>query len=192
MIKKIFLAIGIIISIYLIIPSPILPPPDLPESPKSDEPGDTWQITNVSAYYTDKSRQTVINFYTQYFSKSPFLNIPLPTYRLNHPPEYAKQVFIDTKQSYYLEEIVHPLKESLFVNGFEWENDVFTPPQSRAQNALKFQDRIWKSKISLRWFYSPLLLNLIIFWASWVILWLIGKFFYQEAINLLNILRKRR
>ncbi len=187
----IWLGIGLIISFYLLLPAPLLPPPDLPESAKSNEPGDTWQLPNVSAYYTDKLRPEALDFYAQYFSRSSFLNIPLPTYRLNHPPEYAKQVFIDTKQSYYLEEIIHPFRESLFVNGFEWENDVFTPPESRPKNILKFNDRVWKSKVSLKWIYSSELSRLIIFWSSWILFWFICKFFNKEIISLIRIFCKK-
>jgi len=125
------------------------------------------QIPNVSAYFTDKSRQEVLKFYTEYFLKSSFLGIPFLTFRLNHPPEYAKQIIRDTTQSYYFEEIVHPLRESLFINGFEWENDVFTPPSARGQNAILVDGKVWKAKITLRWQKANVFKRLVIFWFGW-------------------------
>ncbi len=173
MLKKIWLFLGLLVSVYLLIPGPKFPPPDLPESLKSDEPGDTVQLINVSAYFTDSEREKVIAFYQDYFSRSSFLDIPLPVIRLNHPPEYAKQVIKDTMQTYYFEELVHPFRESLYVNGFEWERDVFTAPEKREKNRIFIADRIWKAKVTLRWFPSNLILRVLVFWAGWLLLGII-------------------
>lgn len=148
MIKKSSILIVFLFFAYLLLP----PPTDLPSLPgsvKSTEPGDTLEIPGVSAYYTNLSRQEVLAFYQKNFSRSRFLGIPLLIYRLNHPPEYAKQIFQSTKQSSFLEEIVHPLRESLFVNGFEWEVDPFTKPESRAKNKMIINQQEFKSKITL-------------------------------------------
>ncbi|RJR24534.1 hypothetical protein C4578_02845 [Candidatus Microgenomates bacterium] len=160
---------------YLLLPAP-KDFPALPNSVKSTEPGDTVQITNVSAYYTDMPREEVVKFYYEYFSKSPFLNIPLPTYKLNHPPERIREVLRETQQSTFVEEIVHPLRESVFVNGFEWDNDPFTPPERRAKNILVVNGKTYQFKItlfyqeSLPWqrlfvFYSILVLSYLVFLA---------------------------
>ncbi len=170
MVKRFYLLAGILLSLYLLLPGPKLPPLGLPEGLKSVEPGDTVQLTRVSAYYTQKSREEVVSFYSDYFSHSSFLSLPLFTYRLNHPPEYAREVWIDTKQSYYLEEIVRPFAGSLFVNGFEWEKDVFTPEAARVQNIMLVGGETWASKVSLRWFPSHFLTRLIIFWGTWLVL----------------------
>lgn len=134
--------------IYLLLPPPAILPP-LPESLKSIEPGDTVQIPGISAYYTNLSRQEVISFYQENFSRSTFLKIPLPTYRLNHPPEFARTLIRSTQQSSYIEEIVHPLRESLYVNGFEWENDPFTKPEKRIKNKMIIDKKEYKAKITL-------------------------------------------
>jgi len=190
MVKKGYFLVGILLSLYLFLPGPKLPPADLPEALKSDEPGDTYQLTQVSAYYTRKSREEVVSFYTDYFSHSSFLNLPLFTYRLNHPPEYAREVWIDTKRSYYLEEIIHPFSGSLFVNGFEWEKDVFTPPGARAQNVMIVGGETWPSKVSLRWFPSHFLPRLVIFWATWVALGSLFIFWKRELVGTLPLLLK--
>lgn len=145
MIKKILIALFCIFNIfaivYLISPTPTLP--DLVNSVKSDEPGDTVQLKNVSAYYTNMTRTEVMNFYKAYYS-GPFRII------LNHPPEKSKEIIKDTIQSYYFEEFVLPFKESIFINGFEWENDVFTKPENRLKNKLIFKDKEYKAKITIK------------------------------------------
>jgi hypothetical protein len=145
MLKKILLIIFVVLNAvfltYLLIPTPILKP--LPNSVKSTEPGDTVQLKNVSAYYTNLSRTEIMNFY-----KSSYTN-PI-VIRLNYPPELSKTIFRDTIQSYYLEEFSIPFKESLYVNGYEWENDVFTKPEKRIKNKLFFEGVEYRSKITLK------------------------------------------
>jgi hypothetical protein len=161
MIKKILISIFVIFNIfavlYLISPTPNLP--DLPNSIKSDLPGDTIQISNVSAYYTNMTRTEVMNFYKAYYS-GPF------RINLNHPPEKAKEIIVNTIQSYYFEEFVLPFKESLYINGFEWENDVFTKPENRSKNKLIYQDKEYKAKITIRRFPTTIPKRLIAFFAT--------------------------
>jgi len=142
---------------YLLLPTPTLK--DLPSSVKSEEPGDTVQMKNVSAYYTNLSRTEVINFYRSIYS-SPIL------IRLNYPPEHAKIIFRDTMQSYYLEEFSIPFKESLYINGFEWEEDVFTKPEKRAANRLIYQGIEYKSKVTLKVIPTPVSSRLFVFFAT--------------------------
>jgi len=114
---KITIAVVYLLGIaYLVLPEPVIP--NLPGALKSIEPGDTTQMPGVWAYYTNLSRREAVDFYKEAFSKSSFLKIPLPTYILNHPPEYARETIRATQQSNFYEEIVHPLRESLFVNGW--------------------------------------------------------------------------
>jgi hypothetical protein len=161
--KILFIILFIAGTFYLSLPSP-KSFPALPNSVKSTEPGDTIQIKNVSAYYTDMTREEVVRFYFDYFSKSPFLNIPLPTYKLNHPPERIREVLRETQQSTFVEEIVHPLKESVFVNGFEWNNDPFTAPEDREQNVLIANGRTYQFKITLYYQESQIWQRLLVFY----------------------------
>ena len=191
--RKVWLSLGLLFSLYLVLPGPRLPPPDLPESLKSTEPGDTYQIPNVSAYYTRKKRDEVISFYKDYFSRSSFLGLPILTYRFVQPPEYAKTVWIDTKKSFYLEEFVHPFRESLFVNGLEWRGDIFSPPEKRKPSRFQVGGEIWPTKVSLRWFYSSWWSRLLIFWLAWSLFYLLLglwqkelKSFYQLVVGTLR------
>ena len=182
MIKKIILFLVLLLGTsYLALPTPNKFPP-LPGSVKSVEPGDTVQISGVSAYYTNMSRKEVVEFYSEYFSRSPFLNLPLITYRLNHPPERIREVLRNTQQSTFVEEIVHPFRESVFVNGFEWNNDPFTPPESRPQNILNVNGKTYQFKITLFYQESKLWQRLIIFYLTVAASYLLFKF-YLEILN---------
>ena len=148
------LAINILSLWYLLTPIPTIP--DLPNSTRSYLPGDTVQIKNVSGYFTNLSRSDVMTFYRSIY------NSPLRIV-INHPPERAKVIFSDTTRSYYLEEIVLPLKGSLYINGFEWENDVFTKPEKREKNKLIYEDVLYKSKVTIRTFPVSVAVRLISF-----------------------------
>lgn len=159
MAKKILLALLLIFNLfallYLISPAPSIPP--LPYSALSNEPGDTIQISNVTAYYTNLTRTEVINFYKANYNGA-FRII------LNHPPEKARDIIRDTIQSYYLQEFVLPFKDSLYVNGYEWENDVFTKPEKRIKNKLIFNGKEYKAKITLRHFPTSIPQRLLSFY----------------------------
>jgi len=178
MLKKIFTIFIVLFNAvflaYLLIPTPVLK--DLPSSVKSDEPGDTIQMKNVSAFYTNLSRTEVINFYRSAYT-SPIL------IRLNYPPEYAKTIFRDTIQSYYLEEFSIPFKESLFINGYEWENDVFTKPEKRIVNKMIYKGIEYKSKITLKTIPTSIpirLLNFFIVEAALIGLFYLYRFFIKN------------
>ncbi len=179
--KIIFLLLFLVGTFYLCLPAP-KDFPYLPGSVKSVEPGDTVQIANVSAYYTDMSRQEVMKFYTDYFSRSPFLNIPLPTYRLNHPPERIREVLRATQQSTFVEEAVHPLRESVFINGFEWNNDPFTSPKNRAKNILIVNGRTYQFKITLFYQESALWQRLLVYDAALAAIYLLIRV-YRDLLK---------
>jgi len=61
------------------------------------------------------------------------------------------------------EEYVLPFKESIYINGFEWENDVFTKPEKRIKNKLLFKDKEYKAKITIKTFPTSLPKRLIAF-----------------------------
>jgi hypothetical protein len=172
--KIIFILLIVVGTFYLVLPSPV-DFPLLPGSIKSTEPGDTVQIANVSAYYTDMPRNEVVDFYFNYFSKSPFRNIPLITYKVNHPPERIREVLRDTQQSTFVEEIIHPFKDSVFVNGFEWDNDPFTSPNRRIKNILIVNGKTYQFKITLYYQASNVFIRLLIFYLTIFSAYLIYK-----------------
>ncbi len=180
MITKIFATIVIIFNIifviYLISPTPTLKP--LPHSVLSTLPGDTTQLKNVTGYYTNLSRSEVMNFYQSLYS------FPL-LIRINHPPEKAKEIFRDTMQSYYIEEFIIPFKQSLFVNGYEWEKDVFTKPEKRIQFKLIYNNITYQSKINTKVYDTSIYIRLIVLFASeigiYLIFWCYSRFFKKNG-----------
>lgn len=113
LIKVIIFFIFIILCIYVYPQSP-----DFPSSPsdfvQSMEPADT-ETPFRRGYYTNLSRAEVIDYYENKFNQG--FNVYTP--RLNYPPEDAPELIRDQTKSTFLEEIVHPLRESIYINGFE-------------------------------------------------------------------------
>lgn len=148
--------------VYLIIPGPVIP--NLEPALKSVEPGDTVQIPGVWAYYTNLSREEAVNFYKKAFSRSSFLKIPLPTYILNHPPEYVRETVRATQQSNFYEEIVQPLRESLFVSGWVPKEDKVYLAQSSEKPITVFtiDGQEYNAKITLVYVRSSVLARILV------------------------------
>ena len=156
-------------------PSPSVP--SLPDSLKSTEPGDTVQVPRVSAYYSQYDRKFLTKYYQDKFSLK-ILGITFPTYRLNHPPEVAREKFRSGIETYYLEEVVIPLRETLFING--WEPDIFyeNNPGKKVSEALVIDGKRYSSKTTLRPFYSTFsarMVNFIGIVVSLIILYFLTK-----------------
>ena len=168
MIKKIFFITLVIFNLlavwYLISPIPVLP--DLTYAAKSDLPGDTIQLKNVTGFFTNQSRQEIINFYQANFNG-------LFRIHLNHPPERSKMIILDTIQSTYLEEFILPFKESVFINGFEWQNDPFTKPEKRIANKMIYYGKEYFTKITIKTFPTTIPRRLITFFATEAIIFFI-------------------
>lgn len=141
--KKILIAFVYILGIvYLLVPTP--PIPDLDTGVRSDEPGDTWQHPEQKAFYNNLDRQTVLNGLEKKFSNG------LISFRLNYPPEEVTNLVRDQLRSYYLEEIVHPLRESLYVNGWEPDKSPSITDSLRRSLANEFKGVTYTSKVTLR------------------------------------------
>jgi hypothetical protein len=113
-----FLAVFVLLVFYVSWPTPRFPDPP-PDAIQSGEEGDSEDTTVRRAYFTNFDRAQVLSYYQDQFSKSTFFFFPFFSFRLNYPPEEAQTIIRDQTRSTFLEEIVHPLRESLFVNGFE-------------------------------------------------------------------------
>lgn len=156
MLMKILMKIGYIIFsfiflFYILLPNPSFPAP-LRDSLQSQEPADT-ETPLRRAYFTDATRVEVLYYYQKSLQKDDFFNFTLPTYRLNYPPEEAQVLIRDQTRSTFLEEIVHPFRGSLFVNGFE--------PKENKDNIF-VGGKKWNQKITLRMVYSNLLARLFL------------------------------
>lgn len=120
MIKKILSIIFFTICLaflgYLLLPNPVFPVP--PQGIlKSTEPADL-ETPLRQGYFTNSTREQVMIWYKNQLDRSMFHNVPFLTLRLNYPPEDAQTIIRDQTRSTFLEELAHPFRESIYVNGF--------------------------------------------------------------------------
>jgi len=141
--KALFVVFSLVFIFYLALPAPSFPEPPS-DALQSGEPADLEDPLR-RGYFTDLSRQEVLEHYQKEFSGSPLGSLSLPTYRLNYPPEEAQTRIRDQTRSTFLEEIVHPFRESLFVNGFEPKLD---------KDVILIEDKIWRQKIIIKYVQS--------------------------------------
>lgn len=141
--RVLFIFFSASLLLYMAIPGKAFPLPPS-DALKSQEPADT-EDQYREAYFTNYSREEVINHYKMEFSWLPFV-------RLNYPPEDAQTIIRDQTRSSYLEEIVHPFRESVYVNGFK---------PTKAKDAILIEGKNWEQKITVRYVPSSLTVRLI-------------------------------
>lgn len=159
--KKIFIICSGLLLIYMLWPGPskISDFEALPNSYKSQLEGDTIQIPNVSAYFSNNYRDFVTSFYSSNYQQKTLS--PFPPMRLNYPPEFSWNVIKRHTDSTYLEELVYPLRDSLYINGFEPFNPDGTP---RFWGAAQFDTfgHKWDTKVTLRFYPTPIWVRIFV------------------------------
>lgn len=177
MLKIIFCIFSLLFLVYLLLPEPssIADFSPLPNSVKSKLAGDTTQLPNVAAYFSNNYRPFVVNFYKNAYSeKTKFF---LPPLKLNYPPEFAFTAIKDQTQSTYLEEYYYPLKGSIFVNGLEpfYEDG---KPKFMGSTPFSADGKNYYTKVTLR-YYPASLWSKLVTWAglniSLVLLWKLSR-----------------
>lgn len=177
--KKIIVAALFILGlIYLLLPSPssirdIVP---LPNSTKSDLPGDTIQNPNIAAYFSNYRRSFITKFYRDELRSKDFLGRIFPPLVLNHPPEEAYTFVRDQQESTFLEEYTYPFKESLFVNGYEPVVKNGRSIDKEADN-VSYNGNFYPSKATIRIYPIPVLERVVVYIAIWVCFILLYKLF---------------
>ncbi len=171
-VKILFTICSLIFIFYLFLPNPDFPDPP-PDALQSNEPADT-ETSLRRAYFTNYNRQEVLAHYQKQLTKSNFLGFLLPTYRLNYPPEEAQTLIRDQTRSTFLEEIVHPLRESFFVNGFEPKDP---------KDAILIEEKNWRQKITVRLVPSNTLARLAVSLAALFIIYLISNQYLSTLID---------
>lgn len=162
--KIIFRIFAVALLTYMIWPGPsrISDFKPLPNSAKSTLEGDTIQIPNVAGYFSENFRDFVVPFYIKdYKSNSHF---PFPPLRLNHPPEYSWVTIKKHTETTYLEELIYPLRSSLYVNGYE----ILRPDGTSVFYSvprLEEAGKSWPTKTTLRFYTSNLGVRIIV-WAA--------------------------
>lgn len=136
--------LSILFFVYLALPNPEFPS-QLPDSYQSGEPADV-ETPLRRGYYSDLNRAEVLSHYSREFTLS-FGPIRIPVYRLNYPPEESQTIIRDQTRSTYLEEIVHPFRESIFVSGFEPKAD---------KDVLIVNGKNYNQKVIVRYYSTTL------------------------------------
>lgn len=143
-------------TLYLLWPSPKFPDAP-PGSIQSQLPGDTESIYR-KAYYSNLSRSEVEDFYFQQFGRWGIRQIL--------PPEEAQTLVRDQTRSSYLEEIIHPVRESLYVN-------VFVP--TLPQDDIRVDGVKYLNKVSVRYLPSQPISRLTVLLMTAVVAYLLVK-----------------
>lgn len=151
--KVIFIVFSIIFLLYLAIPSQTFPDPSN-KSLQSSEPADV-ESSLRRGYYNNETRQEVISYYKNKFNNPSLYGkmIRLFSFTLNYPPEESQILIRDQTRSTYLEELVHPLRESLFINGFE--------PKKNSDTIIVNGEQ-YKQKIIIKMVYAGFLVRMLV------------------------------
>ena len=158
----------------------VLPNPQFPEPPsdalQSNEPADI-ETPERRGYYTNQSRVQVLNHYQNQLNQKSFLNLPIPIFSLNYPPEEAPILIRDQTRSTYLQEIVHPFRESYYINGFE---------PSDPQNLIEVNEKNWKQKIIIKYVRSHSIIRLLVTSLGLGMFWVVTNQWVKELKKLIN------
>lgn len=171
-IKIIFLLFCISGVVYLALPNRPFPGM-VPDALVSQEPADL-ETPFRRGYYTNLSRQDVLNWYKGEFNYQVF-GIKLPIFLLNYPPEYAQDIIRDQTGSTFLQEYVHPFRESIYINGFK-------PQTSDGKPVFLINGEGREQKIIVRYVPSNILLREVIFIVSMIMFVII----YKELTGLIK------
>ena len=154
--------------------------PPLPNSDKSTLEGDTIQIPNVSAYFSNNFRDFATSFYRNHYQNSS--HFPFPPLTLNHPPEYSWIAIKRHTDTTYLEEFAYPLRDSLYVNGLEpfYEDG---SPKFWGATMFEIGPVNFFTKVTLRFYPSNILTRIIVWLGIVVSIWLLFKLGKQIVLQ---------
>ena len=167
-----YIIFSFIYFIYLLLPN-VTFPVKLDDALQSDEPADT-ETSLRRAYFTNYDRSTVLKHYQDKFKVASYIQ----SYRLNYPPEEAQTLIRDQTMSTYLEEIVYPFRESLFVNGFEPKTE---------KDTIIIQDKHWEQKIIVRHVQSKAVTRVTIGIFVVILGWLIIKQWADVLVDISHV-----
>jgi len=145
-VKLIVVGLVILGGVYVALPAPGFPEP-LDDAVQSMEEGDTEDVAVRRAYFTNHDREGVIGHYREQFGG-------LFTLRLNYPPEEAQTLIRDQTRSWYLEELVHPLRESVYVNGFIAQVE---------KDDIWYKGEHFEEKITIKYIRSGVVMRLVVY-----------------------------
>jgi hypothetical protein len=140
-ITLLYVLVSLAVLLYVALPNFDFPLPP-PDSVRSNEPAD-METPLRRAYFTNLTRSEVLDWYDMGFNKTAFANIRYPTYLMNYPPEESGSIIRDQTRSTFLQEYVHPFRETLFINGYE-------PKPDDDENRIVIDGVHWRQKIIVK------------------------------------------
>ncbi|KKR38356.1 hypothetical protein A2210_02225 [Candidatus Woesebacteria bacterium RIFOXYA1_FULL_40_18] len=156
----IFVIISISFGVYLVLPQPFFPSPAW-DFVSSTEPADR-ETPLRRGYFTNLTREQLMSHYKSEFGWG---------LTLNYPPEEAQTLVRDQTKSSFLEEIVHPFKESLFVNGYE--------PKGNDITGFMIDGKIYKQKVIVKYVPSNIFLRVGVGIFTLVCIWILTREWIQ-------------
>ena len=133
---------------YVVLPEPGFPAP--PEDAlRSKEPADS-ETPLRRAYFTNFTREEVMAHYKKEFRWG---------LTLNYPPEESRTLIRDQTRSTFLEEIIHPFREGIYINGFEPKDE---------KDAINIEGLPWRQKIIVRYVPSTIFVRLVVVALSYI------------------------
>jgi len=160
-----YLVFAILFLVYLCFPGPLFPTA-LWDFKVSTQPADQESLLR-RGYYTNLTREQLMSHYAGEFEWG---------IRLNYPPEEAKTLIRDQTKSSFLEEIVHPMRESLFINGYK---------PSAYEEVLVVDGVRYESKVIVKYVNSNIFLRLSVGLGILGVLWILVRE-WRKAINSLK------
>lgn len=159
---------------YLLLPgaSSIDDFPALRASTKSKLEGDTIQNPNIAAYFSNFRRDYITYLYKDFFSRTLIPFVSLPVISINRPPEEAFKYVRDQQESTFLEEYVFPMRESIYVNGYDPKiaNDMYHKgARSFIGDHYYYGGKYFNTKTTIRYYPSNIILRIFIYMASWIL-----------------------
>lgn len=184
MIKKFVIGLFLLGLIYILLPGPrsVNDFPPLLNSIKSDEIGDTSQVPNLAAYFSQFQRDSITKYYYQAFSNKFLFGKLIPPIVLNYPPQYAYTLVRDQLYVTFLEEYLYPLKGSVFVAGYEpkIQDDLLHRKHTFLGDHIHVYNQFFVSKTTLRYYPASLPLRLIVYFAIWAVI--LSQFYLIKKI----------
>ncbi len=150
--------------LYQLIPGPQFPPPP-PDSIQSFEPADSESPLR-RAYFTNYTRSEVMSWYKSNFDKTGVEWLKFYSINLNYGPEEAPGIIRDQTRSTFLEELAHPFRESVYINGFEPKDP---------KDDIFIEGKHWRQKIIVRYIPSNVYVRLVFVASVATALWITVK-----------------
>lgn len=168
----VILCIGFLV--YLVSPGFDFPTPP-PDSVQSKEMADV-ETPLRRAYFTNMTRSEVMNHYKSQL-KLKLFGYEIPHLNLNYPPEDSQTIIRDQTRSTFLEEIAYPLRESVYVNGFE---------PKEAKDAININGTPWRQKIIIRFVSTQTYIRVLLAIPTFILLYIVLRLWVVEILHIKN------